>query len=420
MKQTLLITLISFALSSFVIASADTFTDKLAVIGSPGLSSDPCAAIDKKIMKLDRFTEVVQNTSAFHLEEKASALPVPGITVSNNKKKMLRDAKKKYAEYAAERQKYGCENSMPAGTDQIAVVAKPTQLEVERQKNTVETPMTSSTDKMAVVGSPGLSSDQCAAIDKKVLKLDRFTEVVQNTSAFHLEEKATALPVPGITVSNNKKKMLRDAKKKYAEYAAERQKYGCDTPMTSSTDKKAVVSKPALSSAPSATIDKKPVKQDKVTTKVNNSSTTVHVEAKAAALPVPASTVSNKKEQMSKSEEKRAKTIEVEHPKYVTETPAPVTTSKTVEKKAVVSKPVLSSNSSDSCAAIDKKLIKLYQFTIMVNNTSAFHLEEKASALSVPGITVSNNKKKMLRDAEKKGKELLEERQKYGCDTTEQ
>ena len=86
----------------------------------------------------------------------------------------------------------------------------------------------------------------------------------------------------------------------------------------------------------------------------------------------------------------------------------------------MVSKPVLSSNSSDSCAAIDKKLIKLYQFTMMVNNTSAFHLEEKASALSVPGITVSNNKKKMLRDAEKKGKELLKERQKYGCDTTEQ
>ena len=274
------------------------------------------------------------------------------------------------------------------------------------------------TDKLAVVGSPGLSSDPCAAIDKKVLKLDRFTEVVKNTSAFHLEEKATALPVPGITVSNNKKKMLRDAKKKYAEYAAERQKYGCDTPMTTSTDKKAVVSKPALSSAPSAAIDKKTVKQDKVTTKANNSST-VHVEDKAAALPVLASTASNKKEQMQKVEEKKAAAIEVEHPKYTTETPTPVTTAKTVEKKAVVSEPVLSSNSSDSCAAIDKKLIKLYEFMIMVNNTSAFHLEEKASALSVPGITVSNNKKKMLRDGEKKRAELSAEREKYGCDTAE-
>ena len=42
---------------------------------------------------------------------------------------------------------------------------------------------------------------------------------------FHLEEKASALSVPGITVSNNKKKMLRDAQKKYEEYRAEYQKY---------------------------------------------------------------------------------------------------------------------------------------------------------------------------------------------------
>ena len=116
-------------------------------------------------------------------------------------------------------------------------------------------------------------------------------------------------------------------------------------------------------------------------------------------------------------EEKKAEAIEVEHPKYATETPTPVSAAKTVEKKAVVSKPVLSTTSSDSCAAIDKKLIKLYEFMIMVNNTSAFHLEEKASALSVPGITVSNNKKKMLRDAKKKRAKLLAERQEYGCET---
>ena len=52
MKQTLLITLFSFAISSFVIASTDTFTDKMAVVGSPGLSSDPCAAIDKKVHEI--------------------------------------------------------------------------------------------------------------------------------------------------------------------------------------------------------------------------------------------------------------------------------------------------------------------------------------------------------------------------------
>ncbi|WP_373033541.1 hypothetical protein, partial [Sulfurovum sp.] len=248
------------------------------------------------------------------------------------------------------------------------------------------------------------------------------TTMLNNTSAFHLEEKASALPVPGITVSNNKKKMLRDVKKKYAEYSAERQKYSCENPMPVGTsqmaDKKTIVSKPILSSAPSAAIEKKPVKQDKVTTKITNT-TTARAEDKAVALQVQASTASNKKEQMPKVEKKKAEAIVVEHPKYATEISTPAATARTVEKKAVVNEPVLSSNSSESCAAIDKKLIKLYQFTIMVNNTSAFHLEEKASALSVPGISVSNNKKKMLRDAEKKGKELLKERQKYGCDTTE-
>ncbi|WP_373033412.1 hypothetical protein, partial [Sulfurovum sp.] len=72
MKQTLLITLFSFVLSSFMVASTDSITDKMAVIGSPGLSSDPCAAIDKKLIKLDEFTTMLNNTSAFHLEEKAS------------------------------------------------------------------------------------------------------------------------------------------------------------------------------------------------------------------------------------------------------------------------------------------------------------------------------------------------------------
>ena len=82
----------------------------------------------------------------------------------------------------------------------------------------------------------------------------------------------------------------------------------------------------------------------------------------------------------------------------------------------MITKPAISSDRLDACVAIDKKLVKLYEFTTMVNNTSAFHLEEKAAALSVPGITVSNNKKKMLRDANKKGRELLKEYQKYGCE----
>ena len=112
MKQTLLITLFYIATSSFVIASTDEIldkiTDKIATLVSPDLSSDTCSTIDKKLMKLDEFTTMVNNTSAFHLEEKASAMPVPGITASNNKKKMLRDIEKKYKELLTERQKHGC------------------------------------------------------------------------------------------------------------------------------------------------------------------------------------------------------------------------------------------------------------------------------------------------------------------------
>jgi len=351
MKKTLFFTHSFFTIATFMIAC----TSQMAVAEYSIFSSDSCVDIDKKIMKLDRFTTMVNNTSAFHLEEKAAAFPVAGITVSNNKKKMLRDAKKKYVEYTAERQKYDCKTPVAART-QVR-------------------------DKKRGVNKAAISSDSCAAIDKKIMKLNRFTTMVNNTSAFHLEEKAAALPVPGITVSNNKKKMLRDAKKKYAEYAAERQKYDCKTPMAARTqvaDKKRVVSKPVISSRISST--------DKLTPKVNSASA-IKVKEKDVA-------------------------VEVKRRKYVAKTPV---TTQPVNKKAAIKKPAMASNRSDACDAIDKELIKLYEFTTMVNNTSAFHWEEKASALLLPGIKVSSNKKKMLRNAEKKGVELLKEQQKLGC-----
>jgi len=245
------------------------------------------------------------------------------------------------------------------------------------------------------------SSDSCAAIDKKIMKLDRFTAIVNNTSAFHLAEKALVFPEPGITVSNNKKQMLRDADKKYAEYAVERQKYDCETPMAARTqvadkkavetpmaartqvaDKKAVVSRPATS----ANKDKKIIKTDELAPKINNTSA-LNIEEKDV-------------------------TLEAKRQKYVAETPI---ATQVADKKAVVNKPVMSSDVSDSCAAINKKIMRLDEFTTMVNNTSAFHWEEKAAALLVPGIRVSNNKKKMLRNTEKKGVELLKEQQKLGC-----
>jgi hypothetical protein len=388
MKQTLFYTLSFFAIATFMNACGGQMADKMAVVGEPALSSDPCATIDEKVLRLDRFTEVVQNTSAFHLEEKAAALQVPGITVSNNKKQMLRDAEKKQAEYAAQRQKYGCES-----TAQMA-------------------------DKKAVASKPALSSDSCDAIDKKLMKLDAFTTMVNHTSAFHLEEKATALPVPGITVSNNKKQMLRDAKKKEGELLQERQKQGCETPSPTGTekrqDKKRVVNTPALVSEPSSDTDKKMMRPDTLKTKVH-STVTVPVEAKSAALPVPGITANHSKEPMVSDAKKKQAETEVERQKFADELPVPDGTVHMNDQKEVAKR---STVSSDTCDAINKKLIELYEFTIMVKNTSSFHLQEKAAALSVPGITVSNNKKKMLQDAEKKGVELLAEREKQGCGTS--
>ncbi|WP_309497563.1 hypothetical protein [Sulfurovum sp.] len=393
MKQTLFIILFTFAFPSLMIASIDDFTDKMAIIGSPTLSSDPCNALDKKIMRLDRFTEVVKNTSAFHLEEKATALPTPGITVSNNRKKMLRDAKKKYIEYTAEREKYGCETLIsPSTTASIA-------------------------DIKVAVSEPAWSSDSCAAIDKKRIKLDAFVTMVNNTSAFHLEEKASAIPSPGFTVSNNKKQMLRDAKKKYAELSGEYQKYGCETPIPTITttqiaDKKVVVSKPSLSSDTSTVTQKEPIRSVESTTKVE-STRVVDVEEKAAAVPVAVTTVSHNKEKISREEKKKDAEVKVERQEYVNETPVPAATTQITDKKEAVNEPAYS---SEKCDALDVELIELSEFTSMVKNTSAFHLEEKARALPSPGFTVSNNKKKMLRDIEKKYSELLSEREKYACE----
>jgi hypothetical protein len=250
------------------------------------------------------------------------------------------------------------------------------------------------------------------------MKLDEFTTMVNHTSAFHLEEKAAALPVPGITVSNNKKQMLRDAKKKQTELLQERQKYGCKTPITVGTapipDEKAVVNKPALSSESSADSEKTMMKPDELMTKVNKTSTLL-MDEKFTPLTVPVITVNHDKEQMVSDAEQKNAQLEVEHQKHTDESPMPTGTAPLADKKAVASKPALS---SDACDAINKKLIKLYEFMIMVNNTSAFHLEEKAAALSIPGITVSNNKKKMIKDAEKKQAELLAEHQKYSCETS--
>jgi len=67
------------------------------------------------------------------------------------------------------------------------------------------------------------------------------------------------------------------------------------------------------------------------------------------------------------------------------------------------------------CADINKKLGQVDTFIANVNSMSAFHLEEAAVALQNPKISTSNNKKDMLKDANRKRASLLAQSQKYGC-----
>jgi virulence-associated protein VapD len=376
MKQTLL-TLSFLTILAFMTACSTTkITDEMAVVGNPSLSSDPCAAIDEKVLKLDRFTQVVKNTSAFHLEEKANAIPTPGITVSNNRKQMLDDAQKKYAQYEAERQKYGC--ATPVKTNQTA-------------------------EKLAML-------DTCTALDQKVMQLDRFTDVVKYTSAFHLEEKANAIPTPGITVSNNRKQMLRDAKKKYAQYEAERQKYGCATPVIKdrTADAMSIATTTALSSVSTAVTQKEPV-----TTTMATSTSRVDLKESNKKVPAIKEQPGTNREVMVNTIEKKDNEVSAVPQTQTAVTPVSSRSVQVEEEKGVTDTPIYSSKECDN---IDEELIELAEFTAMVNNTSAFHLEEKARALPSPGFTVSNNKKKMLKDIKKRHAELLAKRKKYGCE----
>jgi len=108
MKQTLLLTLSSFVIATLMTACSS----KIPFVDTDTTdNSEECIDIDKKLIKVDNFIVVVNNTSAFHLEEAATAIPAPGITVSNNKEKMLRDANRKKAELSKEHQKLGCETT---------------------------------------------------------------------------------------------------------------------------------------------------------------------------------------------------------------------------------------------------------------------------------------------------------------------
>ena len=94
---------------------------------------------------------------------------------------------------------------------------------------TVLTLLTACTGQKASVElSSTDNEEECLSLDKKLIKVDQFLEVVNTKSAFHLAEAATAVPTPHITDSNNKPRMLKDGNKKRADLLEERQRLGCD------------------------------------------------------------------------------------------------------------------------------------------------------------------------------------------------
>ena len=68
-----------------------------------------------------------------------------------------------------------------------------------------------------------------------------------------------------------------------------------------------------------------------------------------------------------------------------------------------------------NCENIDQSLIKLEEYILRVENTSAFHLEEAAQAYEIPDVTRSTNKKVMLRDARNYRDELIGKYEKMQC-----
>ena len=71
------------------------------------------------------------------------------------------------------------------------------------------------------------NEDKCDAYNRQLLQVDQYLETVTKTSAFHLEEAAVALQKPQISTSNNKKDMLKDAKRRKADILVNMKTNGC-------------------------------------------------------------------------------------------------------------------------------------------------------------------------------------------------
>ena len=105
MKKTLLITL-----STLTLATLFTACGQVTVSLNTD-NEEECLTVQRNLLKVEKFTTTVEKTSAFHLEEAAIMMNVPKITMSNNKRQMLRDAAKRKRALEAEQKELGCEVS---------------------------------------------------------------------------------------------------------------------------------------------------------------------------------------------------------------------------------------------------------------------------------------------------------------------
>jgi len=103
MNKTLLITLLTLAFTTFFTACGQVS------VSTHINTEEECLTVQRNLYKVEKFTDTVEKTSAFHLEEAAIMMNVPKITVSNNKRQMLRDAAKRKKALEEEQKALGCE-----------------------------------------------------------------------------------------------------------------------------------------------------------------------------------------------------------------------------------------------------------------------------------------------------------------------
>ncbi|MEA3418598.1 MAG: hypothetical protein U9Q90_04285 [Campylobacterota bacterium] len=106
MKKTLLLS--AFSLSALVILSGCSSSTGQIIDVNSYKGKNRCTDLNKDLIKVDQYIEVVSQTDAFHLEEAAQAIEKPNISTSTNKPRMLKDANSLRDSLMMKKKKLGC------------------------------------------------------------------------------------------------------------------------------------------------------------------------------------------------------------------------------------------------------------------------------------------------------------------------